>query len=91
MDKQKQKVFCMKCKKDLSGIQNLKKCKCGSRDFVYGDTVVKTEDGFACSCGNAQMKKVAHINMNPTYVTTYQCCECNASISTETYYESPYY
>lgn len=87
----KQKVFCMECKKNLTGIQNLKKCTCGSRDFVYGETVVNTENGFGCSCGSDQMKKVAHVNMNPRYLSSYQCCGCGATISTETYYESPYY
>lgn len=85
-----QKVFCMKCKKDLSDIKNLKKCKCGSRNFIYGDTVVSTENGFACSCGCTQTEWKGHFNMNPIYVTTYQCIDCGASISTETYYKSPY-
>lgn len=87
----KQKVFCMKCKKDLSDIENLKECECGSKDFVYGDTVIKKEKGFGCSCGATQMKNVAHINMNPTYISTYECSGCGAKISTETYYESLYY
>lgn len=87
----KQKVFCMECQKDLSNIENLSECECGGRNFIYGFTVVKTEGGFACSCGSTQMKQTSHINMNPTYISTYQCCGCDANISTETYYDSPYY
>ena len=85
-----QKVFCMDCGKDLTGIENMEQCECGSKNFIYGNTVVKTEKGFACECGFEQMEEVAHINMAPKYITTYQCCGCNSSISTEVYYESPY-
>ena len=86
-----EKVFCLKCKKDLSDIKDLKECECGSKNFVYGNTVIKTDNGFGCSCGSDKMSKVAHLNMNPTYISSYQCCGCGATISTETYYESPYY
>lgn len=86
-----EKIFCLKCKEDLSDVKNLKKCKCGSRDFVYGNTVIKTSNWFGCSCGSETMSKVAHINMNPRYISSYQCDGCCETISTETYYESPYY
>lgn len=86
----KQKVYCMKCGKDLTGIENMEQCECGSKDFIYGETVVKTEKGFACKCGSEQMEKCVHINMNPKYITTYKCCGCGARISTEVYYESPF-
>lgn len=86
-----QKVFCLRCKKDLSGIENLKECECGSRSFVYGHTLTKTEDRLGCSCGSNQMEKIGHLNMNPTYISTYKCCKCGATISQEIYYESPYY
>lgn len=83
-----QKVFCMKCKKDLTNIEKLNQCECGSKDFIYGDTVTMSEGKFLCNCGCTEMEKIAHINMNPTYITTYECCECGAKISTETYFES---
>ena len=88
---EKQKVFCMKCKKDLSDkTEKFDECECGSKAFVYGNTVVKTEKGFACSCGCEQMQMVAHLNMSPKYITNYSCKKCGAVLSTETYCESYY-
>ena len=86
-----EKTFCLKCKEDLSDVKKLKKCKCGSRNFVYGNTVIKISNRFGCSCGSETMNKVAHINMNPRYISSYQCDGCGATISTEIYYESSYY
>lgn len=86
-----QKVFCMACKKDLSDVEHMEMCECGSKNFIYGNTVTSTEYGFGCSCGCSKFKMVAHINMNPKYISTYECIECGETISTEVYYESPYY
>lgn len=86
-----QKVFCRKCKKDLSDIDNLNECECGSKGFIYGKTVVATDKGFKCNCGCEKVEMVAHFNMNPKYISTYKCHDCGATISTETYYESQYY
>lgn len=86
-----QKVFCRKCKKDLSDIDNLNECECGSKDFIYGKTVVATDKGFRCSCGNELFKMVAHVDMTSRHISTYACEKCGESISTETYYKSPYY
>jgi hypothetical protein len=89
---EKQKVFCMECKKDLSDkTEKFDECECGSKNFIYGNTVEKTEQGFACSCGCSQFRMIAHVNMNPRYIKTFSCDKCSASVSTETYYESPYY
>lgn len=86
-----QKVFCLECKADLSDKKNLKSCKCGSKNFIYGNTLTKTSNGFGCSCRCTEFNKISHFNMNPIYVTTYECCNCKSKIGKEIYYESPYY
>lgn len=86
-----QKCFCLTCKKDLSNRETLGGCECGSNDFIYGDTITLQDGVFKCSCGSDKFKKVSHFNMNPRYISTYQCYGCDALVSKETYYESPYY
>ena len=86
-----QKVFCLKCNKDLSEVRNLISCECGGRDFIFGKTIIRRSDRFSCNCGNSEFKRISHMNMNPTYITTYECTKCNATVGKEIYYESPYY
>lgn len=82
--------YCMDCKKDLSENQGRKKCECGSRNFIYGNKIVKTEKGFSCECGSELFKTTCHVNMNPKYITTMQCSVCGAIVGKEIFYQSPY-
>lgn len=87
-----EKVYCMRCKKDLSDLAavDIEQCpECGGKNFISGNTVVLTKDGFQCKCGGV-LRKTGHFNMNPRYITTYGCEGCGNLIVTETYYESPY-
>lgn len=84
-----QKVFCLDCKKDLSDKKDLKRCSCGSRNFIYGDTLVYEDGTFRCSCGSTAFSWNGHANLNPRYLTSYACANCGASIGKETYYKSP--
>jgi hypothetical protein len=84
-----EKEYCLKCGKE--NIKNKDVCECGSKDFVYGNNFTYTvKDGVVCNCGNKMFEKISHINANPHYITTYACTECNNTVVTETYYESPY-
>ena len=87
------KAYCMKCGKELTDIEKLKECEeceCGSKSTIYGTTVVKTANGFGCSCGSDKLRMIGHMNMNPIYIKEYQCLGCGAVITTKTYYKSPY-
>lgn len=88
---EEQKIFCKECKMCLTDIDPLEECECGSRNFIYGDTLVKVGEEIRCNCGATQMNKVAHYNLNPRYISIHKCCGCDATICTEVYYESPYY
>lgn len=90
MSEIKQRVYCMKCKKELTDVEDLEICECGSKNFIYGRTVVVENGKFMCECGSDTMKMNAHIDMSSKHITTYYCSNCGEPISTETYYESQY-
>lgn len=88
----KEKIYCMKCKEDLSDLAetDIEQCPyCGGRNFISGKTIILKKDRFQCKCGGV-LRKAAHMNMNPRYITAYNCEGCGHVIVTEIYYESPY-
>ena len=80
-------VFCMSCFKDLSDTPGVDACTCGSKNFYYGETLVRTDEGLSCSCGCNEIEMIAHINMSPKFIRTNKCKNCGAKISSETYYD----
>lgn len=85
-----QRVYCTNCNRELTEVEDLTVCDCGSRDFMYGNTLVLNDGKLMCECGSEMMEMVAHMNMSPKFIKTYRCCCCGATISTEIYYESQY-
>lgn len=85
-----QRVFCLECKTDLTNKKNLKRCSCGSRNFIYGSTLAYENGVFRCSCGSTDFNWNGHINCNPRYITSYACAKCGSAVGKETYYESSY-
>lgn len=65
-------------------------CKCGGRDFVFGDNFTYENKKVICNCSNDKFVTTFHMNSNPYYTTNYKCTKCNNIIGTQTYYESPY-
>lgn len=81
--------YCTKCGEETD--QDNDSCKCGSKNFIYGNNFTYNNGKAVCGCGNDKFKMIFHMNRNPHYNKTYQCSECNNQIGTQTYYESPYY
>lgn len=80
--------YCMECGEPNPPDQEI--CKCGSRNFVFGNDF-KYENGKAiCDCGNDKFSMIFHMNANPYYTKNFKCSNCGNLIATQTYYESPY-
>ena len=77
--------FCMSCKQENP--QNQAICKCGGRNYVFGDDVKFVGDKIVCDCGCEKFKMTFHMNCNPIYNATYQC-KCGYYFGTQTYCES---
>ncbi|CAM2999966.1 hypothetical protein HAHI6034_11070 [Hathewaya histolytica] len=43
------KVYCMKCKKEVS--EDTNRCECGNRSFVYGNNFYLEGEKVICNCG----------------------------------------
>jgi hypothetical protein len=82
--------YCLKCKIDHSDKQDEEVCECGSRDFIFGDKIAKSEQGFSCGCGNPKLKMTCHMNCDPIYNSTYVCENCGAVIGKQVYLEDSY-
>ncbi len=80
--------FCMDCGKVNPQDQEI--CKCGSRNFVFGNNFSYTDKKVICNCGNDKFKQTFHMSGNPIYTTNYKCTKCKNLIGVQTYYESPY-
>lgn len=87
----KQRVFCMECHADLTDVENLEKCECGSKNFIYGETLVLKDGELQCECGSNKLYSQVHIDYTDRAVTTYTCLGCGAAISTEVHREMPWY
>ena len=85
MDKSLEKIFCARCKKDLSEIEKLEQCECGSRDFIFGKTIIPSDNGFVCSCGSTKLQRVEYIRMPSKFITSFKCVNCGADIGMEVY------
>lgn len=86
----KQRVFCSDCFADLSDVENLEVCECGSKNFIYGETLVSKDGVLQCECGNNRMRNVVHMDFTDRFVNTYRCVGCGAAISVEGHREMPW-
>lgn len=81
--------YCVDCKATEES-ENGHCPKCDSQDSVTGDFTVDDEGNISCVCGSKEFKQIMHLNMNPIYLTSYECVSCGNVIQQKTYYESPY-
>lgn len=80
--------FCMKCGEPNPPENPI--CKCGSRNFVFGNNFKYENKKVVCNCGCDQFKMTFHMNRNPIYTKNYQCVKCVNVIGVETYCENEY-
>ena len=83
-----EKEYCMVCGNENPSDQEI--CKCGGRNFVFGNNFSYDNKKVICGCGNEKFSLKTRINMNPIYNKTYMCSECKNVIGVQIYYESPY-
>lgn len=77
------KSFCMGCKKEVN--EDLEKCDCGAKRFVYGDNFELGENGVICGCGSDKFRTNMHMDYKHKSVNNYVCTECGSSVGIETY------
>lgn len=77
------KSYCMNCKKEVT--EEIKKCECGGRRFVYGDNIKVSENGFVCNCGSDKYKSTFHVDYKEKSVNNYVCANCKSAIGIENY------
>jgi DNA-directed RNA polymerase subunit RPC12/RpoP len=82
--------YCMECGKDHSDKLSEEVCECGSRNFIYGDSLVKTDKGYDCGCNNPMLEVKLRVCGSPLSNVTYVCKNCGAQIGQQIYYENPY-
>jgi len=88
MNQKYEKEYCMVC--GNINPQDREICKCGGRNFIYGNNFTYINKKVICNCGSDQFQMTFHINMNPIYTKNYKCNECGNVIGMQTYYKSPY-
>ena len=77
------KSYCANCKKEVS--EDMKKCDCGSRVFIFGDIKMDEENHATCACGSQTFKQTMHLDYTDKAVTYYQCTECGCVNGKECY------
>ncbi len=79
--------YCLSCKQENPQDQAI--CKCGGRNFVFGDYISIIDDKIQCECGSQEFKMTFHMNSSPIYNKTYKC-DCGKSFGMQTYVEDSY-
>lgn len=90
IDKKYKYEWCLNCNKDHSDKQDEEVCKCGGRNFLFGDTIIQKDGRYICTCGNDELKQMFRLNHSLIYDTTYRCTSCGANVGKQIYYENPY-
>lgn len=77
--------YCMTCGDATD--QQQTECRCGSRNFIFGDKFTYENKKLKCSCGSTNYRMTFHLNRSPIFNSTHKCTECNATVGMQTYYE----
>lgn len=80
--------FCMSCHEENPQDQPI--CKCGGRNFVFGDNISIVDKKVQCDCGSQKFNMAFHISGSPIFNTTYKCNECGKCFGMQTYLEDEY-
>ena len=83
INKEYKHEFCMNCKQENP--QDRAICSCGSRNFIFGDSIIYKDDKFQCDCGSDNIQFSSSVNMSPIHNTTYICLKCKSVIGMQTY------
>lgn len=80
--------YCLSCKQENPQDQAI--CKCGGRNFVFGDYISIVDDKVQCDCGSTEFKMTFHMNSSPVFNKTYKCDCCGKYFGMQTCIKDDY-
>ena len=81
MFKPYEKEYCLKCYQPHPSSRDT--CKCGSRNFVFGEKFSLQDGQITCDCGNDEFDKQDQLKFNRSLHIVYSCTQCNNIIGIE--------
>ena len=82
-----EKEYCLKCGNENNPDNDV--CKCGGRNFVWGNDIGFKEGKVICKCGSDKFTWAGHMLFDKFGNTTYKCSNCGNVVGKQGYFGKP--